>query len=118
MFLLAPLGASEKGYWTTLEVKAYNPTNTDSLSDGLTRYGTNAYQEGCAGDRVYYPQGTKIYVSWRQLGKIKGKWFTVDDTHSKTVGKKNRLYLRFLTDFKVDQWNDGPYRVYVVLPRE
>lgn len=110
------LAASEKGYWTTMEVRAYSPTQRDSLSDGKTRYGTNAYQEGAAADRRFYPEGTRLYVEWNQNGEKKGRCFTVDDTHPKTVGKQDLIYIRFLTKKKAEAWQAEKCRVYVVPP--
>jgi 3D (Asp-Asp-Asp) domain-containing protein len=113
-----PVFATEKGFWTKVEVRAYSPTQQESLSDGETRYGTNAYQEGCAADRRFYPEGTRIYVEWMQNGEEKGRWFTVDDTHPDTVGKQSLIYLRFMTKKKAEAWSIQECRVYVVLPEK
>ena len=110
------LAGSEKGYWTTMEVRAYSPTQRDSLADGKTRYGTNAYQEGAAADRRFYPEGTKLYLTWEENSQKRAKWFTVDDIHPKTVGMKGLIYIRFLTKKKVVAWDVTNCKIYVVLP--
>lgn len=113
-----PFGSfsEENGFWTEMKVKAYSQLQRNYLKDGKTTYGKNAYQEGCAADKYYYPEGTRFYVTWAQNGEKKGRWCTVDDTHPKTVGKKDMIYIQFLTKRKADSWKVRNCRVHVVLP--
>lgn len=117
LYCFADINAFEKGFWTTLTVDSCHPLGISSLADGLTSYGTSAYQEGCAADRRYYPEGTRLFVATSLSGKKpKGKWFTVDDTNPKTVRKKDKIMLRFMTEATADNWKKGVYKVYVILP--
>ena len=114
------LPAASKGYWSKIKVSAYQPLQEKYLlryRKGKTSYGTDVYCEGVAADKRYYPQGTKIYITWEQDGVMKGKWWVVDDTLPATVGKKSLIHVRFLTERKQKEWLSKEYRVYVVIPR-
>ncbi len=103
---LSYIYTSEKGYWTNIKVKAYHSQSLEASPSGKSRYGTNLYKEGCAADRTYYPKGSQ-----------KGRWFTVDDTHPDTVRSIGLIYLRFLTEQKAQNWQEGFYRIYVERPK-
>lgn len=111
------LAGEQKGYWATMLVDSYHVLERESLADGKTSHDTNAFQEGCAADRRFYPKGTRLFVATGASDKqLRGKWFTVDDTHPDTVRRKDKILLRFMTEAKARKWKPGPYKVWVVLP--
>lgn len=113
--------ARNRGYWTELTLSAYHPFQEEFLeryAEGKTRYGSDVYREGAAADRRIYPEGTRLYVVTGEEGRRKGKWFTVDDILPQTTGKRDVVYLRFLTAESCGKWESGSYRVFVVISKK